>query len=257
MADGWTRADLVSWAGTLVAGEPDISNGSHGTAADLDQLCRAVTRAVPVSGAVISLMTHGGPTGIVASSDAVWRDVEELQFILGEGPCWDAFESGRPVLAEDVRAGDEARWVGYRAAAIEHGVRAVFAFPLQIHFARVGVMDVYRNAPGGLDDHSLALILAFAECATALLVDGQEAAGAGEIPSGVDHALGSRFEAYQAQGMVMVQLGVPLADAMARLRAYAYANDRTLGQVARQVVSRSLSFEPEDAASGTEKGSES
>ena len=37
---------------------------------------------------------------------------------------------------------------------------------------------------------------------------------------------------YQAQGMVMVQLGVDLAEAMARLRAHAYAVDRRLADVA-------------------------
>jgi hypothetical protein len=50
-------------------------------------------------------------------------------------------------------------------------------------------------------------------------------------------------------------LGVPLGEAMARLRAYAYANDRTLGEVAREIVSRSLTFEREGFGPGPEKGS--
>ena len=48
------------------------------------------------------------------------------------------------------------------------------------------------------------------------------------------------FELHQAQGMVMVQLGVSLAAALALLRAYAYANERDLVDVARDVVARTL-----------------
>jgi hypothetical protein len=252
---GWTPAQRLSWARTLVADEPLSGNGLQGTAAELEQLCRAMIRVIPLSGAAVSLMNDGGPIGIVASSDDVWAEIEELPFILGEGPCWDAFESRRPVFCADVGSADELRWPGYSAAAVENGVRAAFALPLQVGYGRLGVLDLYRDRPGGLEGDDRTLALAFAEVATSLLVEGQQAAHSDAIPSGVYEALGSRFEAYQAQGMVMVQLGVPLGEAMARLRAYAYANDRTLGEVAREIVSRSLTFEREGSGPGPEKGS--
>jgi hypothetical protein len=239
----------------LVAQEPIRENGARDTAAVLQQLCRAASRAVHVSGAALSLMNDDGPIGIVASSDTVWAEIEELPFLLGEGPSWDAFESRQSVLASDVGAIEETRWPGYSATAVENGVRAVFAFPMQVGFARLGVLGLYRDEPGHLNPEEFALALAFAEVGTSLLVQGQEEAADGGVPNGVYQALGSRFEAYQAQGMVMVQLGVPLADAMARLRAYAYANDRTLGEVARDIVSRSLTFEPEGLGPGPLKGS--
>jgi AmiR/NasT family two-component response regulator len=59
--------------------------------------------------------------------------------------------------------------------------------------------------------------------------------------------LGQRAEVYQAQGMVAVQLGVPLADALSRLRARAYAENRPLGDVARDVVARTLSFDSDQS----------
>ena len=42
--------------------------------------------------------------------------------------------------------------------------------------------------------------------------------------------------------MVLVQLGVSAADAFARLRAYAFAEQRPLGDVAQDVVARRLTF---------------
>jgi AmiR/NasT family two-component response regulator len=58
--------------------------------------------------------------------------------------------------------------------------------------------------------------------------------------------LESSFAVYQAQGMVMVQLRVPMDEAMARVRAYAFAHDRTLESVARDIVARTLVFEADD-----------
>jgi hypothetical protein len=42
--------------------------------------------------------------------------------------------------------------------------------------------------------------------------------------------------------MVVAQLGVSAADALARLRAHAFAEQRLLGDVARDVVARRLCF---------------
>jgi len=50
---------------------------------------------------------------------------------------------------------------------------------------------------------------------------------------------------HQATGMILVQLGISAEDAFARLRAYAYAHDRRLSDVARDVVERRLRFEPD------------
>ena len=46
----------------------------------------------------------------------------------------------------------------------------------------------------------------------------------------------------QASGMVVAQLRIPPADALALLRAHAYAQDSTLAEVADAVVNRELDF---------------
>jgi hypothetical protein len=50
--------------------------------------------------------------------------------------------------------------------------------------------------------------------------------------------------------MIIAQLGVPAETAFARLRAYAYAHDRALGDVARDVVQRRLRFDPDPPDEG-------
>ena len=67
---------------------------------------------------------------------------------------------------------------------------------------------------------------------------------------GLEAAVTSRSELFQAQGMVMIQLGVSLAAAMSRLRAHAFAHDRRLADVARDVVARRLKLEPDRTPDG-------
>ena len=94
--------------------------------------------------------------------------------------------------------------------------------------------------PGSLSAEELAQALTFADVATSMLLDGQEEAPPGAAASGLAEVLEYRYELYQAQGMVMVQLGVTLVEALAVLRAYAYSHDRDLADVARDVVTRGL-----------------
>lgn len=218
------------------------SESTSGTASTLVRICKAVVRVLPASGAAVSLITKVGPAGIVASSDARAESIEELQFTLGESPGWDAYEARTPVFAPDISGSQSNLWPGYASAATEHGVKAVFAFPLTFGASRLGVLDIYRDQPTDLDEEALAFAHAFCRAATAELLDGQEQAGSGSTPFGFEDALDSQFAIYQAQGMVMIQLGVSLHEAMSRMRAYAYSNDLGLGQVAREVVARTLDF---------------
>jgi hypothetical protein len=151
--------------------------------------------------------------------------------------------TGRPVLVADVTGGAADRWPIYSSAVRERGVRSVFAFPLLAGSASVGVLDVFRNRPGAMNEEDVAQSLTFAEIARTAVLDGQHDAPVDEVPDGFDESPGYRAEVFQAQGMVMVQLGVTLAEALLRLRAHAYAYDRTLADVARDVVARALRFD--------------
>jgi hypothetical protein len=185
-------------------------------------------------------MSDAGVRGVAAASDAASERIDELQFTLGEGPCMVAFTSRRPVLEPDLTAGGALRWPIYAPAVRAEGVLAAFAFPLQVGAARLGVLDFYRQHSGTLSTDELAEALTFADVATTMLLDGQEKAAPGAAAAGLDEALEYRFELYQAQGMVMVQMYVSLVEALVVLRAYAFSHDRDLAEVARDVVTRGL-----------------
>jgi len=137
------------------------------------------------------------------------------------------------------------RWPVYAPAAHAHGVRAVFAFPLQVGAARLGVLDVFRDRTGALTADELRHGVLLADVTVAALLDQHKRNGDDTRLDDLDQAIEDRAELFQAQGMVMVQLGVNLAEAMVRIRAYAYAEDRRLSKVARDIVARRLRFDPD------------
>ena len=233
---GARLADIQS----LIAAEPAAADDADGMVGALRRLCGAAVKAVPACGAGLSVMTDGGMRGLAATSDAASERIDELEFALAEGPCLEAFLSRRPVLEADLSRGGMARWPLYASAAHDEGVRAAFAFPLQVGAARLGVLDLHRRVSGSLSSEELARALRFADVATTMLLTAQEQAQPGAAADGLDEVMANHFELHQAQGMVMVQLGVSLASALALLRGYAYSNNCGLDGVARDVVARTL-----------------
>jgi hypothetical protein len=234
----------IADANRLIDNEPRLPGAAPGTIGRLERLCSALSRALPAMGVGVSLLAadnYGG--GTVAASDAASRVIEELQFTLGEGPCIDAYASRSPILEPDLAGRGTRRWPGYGPAAQDHGVGAVFAFPLQVGAARAGALDVYLDVPGALSPDGLARAFTFAEVAVGLLVDDQHGIAGSQGGFDLDDVLAYRLEVYQAQGMLMVDLGVGIDEAIARLRAYAFAEGRALSDVANDIVNGRLSLE--------------
>lgn len=217
-----------------------------------ERLCEACLAALAISGVGLALMTPEGPGGVVAATDGPARKMEDLQFSLGEGPCVDASASGRPVLQPDLLDTAVARWPAFGAAVLSAGIRAIFAFPLQVGAIRLGILDLYRDTPGRLTSVELIDALAFADAATLVLLHLQdESSIEGEPPMPIE-VLNNRAEIHQATGMISVQLGVSLATALLRLRATGYAQDRSVTDVAADVVSRRIRFDDSDAGISTD-----
>lgn len=215
--------------------------------------CAAVVAAVDVSGAWLTAADRQDASHLMNVTDTTGEVLAELELTLGEGPSHDAIDSGGPVLASDLSTAENAkRWPGFAPAALLAGVAAVFAFPLRIGAIRAGVMVLYRDRPGPLTVLHLGDALVFADTATLLLVEPQDRAvgDGGPGPGGQAEDLAAhRAEIDEATGMLTEQLGVGIADAFVRLRAYAYAHDLRLGEVARDIVARRLRLRPESGSS--------
>jgi hypothetical protein len=228
----------------LIAKQPEEADGVVGR---LRRICGAATLTLSATVVAVSVLATGGARGVSAISGTGDRRLEELQFLLGEGPCVDALATRRPVLVPDLVDGAAARWPAYAPAAYECGARAVFAFPLQIGAARLGMLEFFREESGPLSTSEILHALTYAEIAVKALLDAQDKAVDGPGSNGLADGLADEVELsaelFQAQGMVMVQLGVGLAEAIARIRAYTFAENRRMHEVARDIVGRRIRFD--------------
>ncbi|MFP5219072.1 MAG: GAF and ANTAR domain-containing protein [Actinomycetes bacterium] len=203
--------------------------------------------AAGVDGGGVALVTAQGHRATVCATDEVAALVEDLQFLVGEGPCVDATANRSPVLVSDVEdrsEGVQDRWPAFLDGAAGAGVRAVFGFPLTIGAVPLGAMDLYRRTPGPLDPDELRAALLTADSATAVLLDlatGAPAGNAAWLQPGL------RFKVHGAAGMVSAQLGASIEQALVQLRAVAFADGRSVEEVADDVIAGKLTFPREDA----------
>jgi hypothetical protein len=201
----------------------------------LKGLLRSCCHATGVDGAGVSIVTAEGAREPLVATDAIATMIERLQLTLGEGPCVESAATGSAVLVSDLtdRTDPVTRhWPVFRKEATRFGVRALFAFPIEIEAVRLGAVDLYRRSPGPLTQAELGSALACVEGMGVAVLEAPDRYGDMDTPGTLNMVV------HQAAGMVMGQLGSSIEEAMVRLRATAFAEDRTVNELALDVVNR-------------------
>ena len=202
------------------------------------RLCAVCPGVVGVTGAGVMLMSGDIPRGSLSSTDDVSQLIEELQYTLGEGPCVDAYQQDSVVAEPDLAEPVARRWPAFTPPALQAGVRAVFGFPLRVGTVRLGALNLYRDRPGLLNGEQHADALVVADVAARWVLDAQAGAPSGVVAKELEAGADFHFAVHNAAGMVSVQGGISVAEALIRLRAFAFANHRLLADVADDVVAR-------------------
>ncbi|MDG3016460.1 GAF and ANTAR domain-containing protein [Speluncibacter jeojiensis] len=225
------QAIAAVWA-AVVDGIRDNSSGL----APVARVCRACVEVLPVDGASISAVTgKNGPETLYAS-DAVSDRLASLQFPLGEGPCVEAFTAGRAVIISDLARASTAAWPVFASELAGLEVGAVFAFPIRSGAIDIGTLQMYRSRAGALTEADLALALRVVDIAAVALLALHP--GPGRQVEGEWLAALPRdgIAVHQATGMLIHQLKIPAKEALARLRAHAFATGRSVDDIARDVL---------------------
>ncbi|MGO4691480.1 GAF and ANTAR domain-containing protein [Glaciibacter sp. 2TAF33] len=204
-------------------------------------LCAPFVGALPVAGAAVSILGETFGTETVCASDKQAARLDELQIDIGEGPCWQARSTRRPVLTGDVQRGSQSSWPVFSEAIRNDGVGALFAFPLIVGSLVIGAVDLYAREPGSLTEtqvegaEGLAAIAARQVLRKAL----SESDRYGLDDPETDARL-SRRVVHQATGMVLAQLGLSASDALIVIRGHAFSAGRSVREVATEIVERRL-----------------
>ena len=213
------------------------AEGSSWAASRLCEVCPGITG---VNGAGVMLMSGDMPRGSLCASDGVSKLIEDLQYTLGEGPCVDAYQLDTVVAEPDLAEPVARRWVAFTPPALEAGVRAVFGFPLRVGTVRLGALNLYRDQPGPLtaDQHADALVMA--DVTARWVLDTQAGASSDAMAQELEAGADFHFSVHNAAGIVSVQEGISVTEALIRLRAFAFSHDRLLGDVALDIIAHTL-----------------
>jgi GAF domain-containing protein len=204
------------------------------------RICTACPKIVGVNGAGVMLMSGDLPRGSLCTTDDVSHLIEELQYTLGEGPCVDAYQQDMVITEPDLSDPERPRWPAFAPPAVQAGVRAVFGFPMRVGTVRLGTLNLYRDAPGPLtgDQHADALVVA--DVAARWVLEAQAGAPPDTVADELEAGADFHFAVHNAAGIVSVQQGISVTEALIRLRAHAFSADRLLADVARDVIARTL-----------------
>jgi len=216
-----------------------VAFARQASAAPAARMCGACVEILDVSGVGVTIMS-GTNSGPVCASDDRMSRLEDLQFSLGEGPCRDAYNIGRPIIEPDLDRPVPGRWPHYTMAALQIGARGVFAFPLTIGTTRVGVLTLYQDTPGPLSSAQTADSLMVADVIARTMVLIQSDSRLTLLASELIDQHAHRAEVHQASGMTSMQLSVSTGEALLRMKAHAFATNQSVGAVAEQIVARTL-----------------
>ena len=201
----------------------------------IDGLARPFASFLPVEGASVS--TFGSLLGAetISATDARAGRVDELQFDLGEGPCWDALASRAPVLEPDFAT--SVSWPTFTEAIRREEIAAIFAFPLVVGPLEIGAVDLYSTTPGTLTRKQQEQTLALSAIVSRILLRNAISGGSPEHTTTF-----SRRLIHQATGMVLAQAGTNADDAYLIIQARAYADNRPMRDVAEDIIERRIRF---------------
>ena len=235
MRDDGRRARIMA-----AVTERDAAAGAGGL---IERLCWFALEEMALSGCALVLMAGAESASMLAGAGRHARTVAGLQMELGEGPCLQAYASGVPVFLPDLTAENANRWPVFAAAALAVGVQAEFSLPLTVGPGGIGTLDLCRDRPGMLTEEHLADALVAADIARDAVLYQQYVPSDPSLEGLLATAGTDRIVVHQATGMIAAQLDDTMANALARLRAAAFASGRSMYDIAQDVVERRVRFD--------------
>lgn len=194
---------------------------------------------LPITGAAVSTLGDILGSETLSATDERAARLDELQFDLGEGPCWDAMRSARPVAAASFRIDGSKRWPAFFGALEGEDVSSLFAFPLHVGPLRIGAIDLYSREPTVLNpDHELrasAMAYVISRHVLRLALDDHEREASLQQPL-------TRRVVHQATGVVLAQLDMSADDARLVIQGQAFATGRPMTDVAEDIVTGRMRF---------------
>lgn len=200
----------------------------------LDAIVRAAQQTVPGFDHVGISVVHGSGKGTgnggrietrAGTGSLVW-EVDELQYKLHEGPCYDAITNGGVTVMEDVST--EHRWPQYVVEVARLGLRAQMGLQLYTADGTLGGLNFYA-LERGVDPDAIQLAELFAAHAAIAL-------GHARHEHQLKESVASRQAIGTAVGIIMERYRISESRAFQFLVRASSTSNIKLREIAQEVV---------------------
>ena len=208
----------------------------------VDVLTLLSDRCVEVLDTSTAGIMLGGADGqlqLMTSSNDAMRVVELFELQSAEGPCWDCFYTGRPVVNHDLTTASE-RWPTFAPVAVAAGFLGSDAIPMRLRGNVIGALNLFRTERGSLSDDDVTVAQALADVATIAILQNRTSVMAAEVNAQLSAALTSRIVIEQAKGIIAERRQATIDAAFTTMRRHARNHNLRLADLARSVVEGSL-----------------
>jgi GAF domain-containing protein len=201
----------------------------------LHTLIERTVQLVDADAGGIMLADQRGGLEVMAASSQAAQVVELFELQQDEGPCLEAFRSGRAVTRSDV-ADMTASWPTFTPRLIQAGFASAQAIPMRLRSDVIGALNVFRISPGALSEDDMKLARALADVATVGIVQQRVITAHGQLAEQLQDALNSRVLIEQAKGVLAERSGRTVDEAFMIMRTHARRTGTALRAVAADVI---------------------
>lgn len=219
---------------TSLAELSKLSAGRVGLVELLTRVAEMAVLAIPgADGAGLTLLEAGGEDVVVKSAEFV-RQIDDLQYGIGQGPCISAAAEGRTMRSGSL--GGDSRWPRFGPRAGRLGVHSVLSLPLVTPGGVIGAMNVYAHARDAFDERAEQMGEMFAVPAAISVLNAQILAQSQRLATQLQAALQTRPVIDQAIGILRSRSGATADEAFDTLRQLSQHEHVKLAELARQIV---------------------
>jgi GAF domain-containing protein len=223
---------------TAVAALSRLAASRLGLEELLTEVATFAVRAIPgADGAGLTLEQEDRSNTVVTTADFV-RQVDDIQYSLGEGPCISAAREGTTVLSGSL--GADPRWPRFGGRVARLGVHSAVSMPLITPDEILGAINVYAHAKHAFDTRAATLGELFAVPAAIAVQNAQVLDRTRRLVVQLEHAVQGRAVIDRAVGIIISRTGVSPDEALARLRRLSQAEHRKLTAVAETLVDEAV-----------------
>ena len=203
----------------------------------------AIDYFIGVSGAGVAILSADGHMSGLCTSNDIATTLMELEETVGEGPCTDACTSDGVIAEPDLQSPRDHGWLTYAPLAVASGAHAVFGMPVRIGAVRLGALSLYGQRAGPLTDSQSGDAYLMASVVGRTVLALQAGAPVDSIGDELVRQSTMDYSVHQAAGMVSVQGAMTVGEALARIRAHAFATSATASTLGRRIVFREVVFD--------------